>query len=147
MTSLRWSHRSVLTSLPFTRTTNNYLRTGYTEGIPELESKAEAAPAPQRPRTTGLRHMGKSSGWTLTAWVLPQSGTAPCQEVSPEPTGPPVGSECPQVTASIPAGWVALWEPLLWFCPIGIKGECVAPSLGMEKWEGLLVTSTQALKD
>lgn len=128
--SLRWSHRSVLTPLPFTRTTNNYLRTGYTEGIPELESEAEAAPAPQRPRTTGLHHMGKSNGWTLTAWVLPSphstvpGGLPRAYRPSSGQRVPTADSEHPsRVGGSVGAPTLVLHHRN--------QGECVAPSLGI----------------
>lgn len=150
MTSLRWSHRSVLTPLPFTRTTNNYLRTGYTEGIPELESKAEAAPVPQRPRTTGLYHMGKSSGWTLTAWVLPSpaqhhtrrsnQSLQALQWAASAHRWQPVSQ---QVGGSVGAPTLVLPHRNQG----GMCGSITGHLMEMEKWEGLLVTSTQALKD
>lgn len=61
---------------------------------------------------------------TLTTLFLPQAGTAPCDEVSPEPPFPPVrkteptGNNQTSLTPTI-ALWIALQEPL--FIPQGLQ--------------------------
>lgn len=46
----------------------------------------------------------------LTALHLPQASVAPCQEVSPECTFPPMGKESSGWKFSSPALWTTRWE-------------------------------------
>lgn len=79
VTSPTWQHTSFLASLPLTRTTIR--GQGTSEKILEHRRKAEAHPAPQRPRQTAYK-----ARWMATCWLhCPQASTAPHKEVPPEP--------------------------------------------------------------
>lgn len=77
----------------------------------------------------------KKSGHTLTALPLPQAGTAPHQEVSPELLVPPVGKggwdTGTSSLASIVGCFFGAPIPAL---PMGIAAE----SAGLHHWESVL---------
>lgn len=74
--SPRWQHRSFLTPPPAGEELTTIYEQGTSEGVPELESEAEAEgpPALQRPRR--LHQKGKKSGCMLTTLPLPTADTA-----------------------------------------------------------------------
>lgn len=100
-TSPRWYHRSLLTLLPITRTTNYSCPTCRTP-LRESWSTRVRLEHPLHHRDPDRRHLkGKRSGFTQTKWPLPQACAAPAK-VSPKPMAPSMGKREPRVDIQLP---------------------------------------------
>lgn len=86
------------------------------ERILNHESEEESPLAPQRLRQTILK--GKRSDHTLT--TLPLSQVRATQSWT---LGPSKGKREHRTTSSLPRLLIALWEHLLWSCPMGITED------------------------
>lgn len=117
-------HKLFLTSLSFTRRTiNNYLRIRHHWKNSRIWWWSWSTNSTTEIKTDWIRRVREAGSSMLTSFPLPRSSTAPCREISPDPSW---GKESPEgQPAPSPASWVTLLKPLLWSCITGISGQSV----------------------